>query len=89
MGISAAYRFTVQPAHVVDPEKPATINEPLTSTEAIAYRDMFRKASLTATIVSPPPRKGRRDDGAAPADGAKPQADKRREASNEVPQAAQ
>jgi hypothetical protein len=89
MGISAAYRFTVQPAHVVDPDKPVAINEPLTSDEAIAYRDMFRKASLTAAIVSPPPRKGRHEDDAAPADGVKPQTDKQREAGNEVPRTTQ
>ena len=38
MGISAAYRFTVQPAHVVDPDKPVAINEPLTSDEASTTR---------------------------------------------------
>lgn len=85
-GISAAYRFTVRPAHVVDPGKAVAVDEPLTSDEAPAYRAMFRKASLTATIVSPPPRKGRKSDELAAAEDTQQPANKDREASKEAPQ---
>ena len=97
MGISAAYRFTVQPAHVVDPVKAATINEPLTGADAGIYRAAFRKASLAGAIVSPPVRKGKDDsspyDAPPAAKAPMPQAenttDKKREARNEAPRSAQ
>jgi hypothetical protein len=91
MGISAAYRFTVQPAHVIDPATPAAINEPLTGTDAGQYRAAFRKATLSGNIVSITPRKGKND--ASPYDSApaptEKQADKQRQVSNAVPQVVQ
>jgi hypothetical protein len=66
IGISAAYRFTAVPAYVVDPAKPAKINEPLTSNVPGTFRAMFLKAATTKTIIPDPPRKGRDFDGDEP-----------------------
>jgi len=57
IGISAAYRFTAVPAYVIDPSKPARINEPLTSSVPGIYRAMFAKAEMTKVIVPDPVRK--------------------------------
>ena len=57
IGISAAYRVTAVPAYVVDPEKPARINEPLTSNVPGTYRAMFLKAEMTKAIIPDPVRK--------------------------------
>jgi hypothetical protein len=61
-GISAAYRFTAQSAYVVDPAKPAAINEPMTSRVSGLYRSLFQKAAATKTIIPDPPRKSAEDD---------------------------
>jgi hypothetical protein len=66
-GISAAYRFTAKNAYVVDPAKPASINEPVTSRIAGIYRALFLKAEQTKAIIPDPPRKaGQSEDDAEP-----------------------
>jgi hypothetical protein len=62
MGISAAFRLTGVRAYVRDSSRPVAINEPLTSKAAPAYRMLFRKASMTASIIPDPPRKQGEDD---------------------------
>ena len=62
MGISAAFRLTGVPAYVRDSSQPVAINEPLSSKAAPIYRALFRKASMTATIIPDPPRKQGDDD---------------------------
>ena len=62
MGISAAFRLTGVRAYVRDSSKAVAINEPLTSKAAPAYRMLFRKASMTASIIPDPPRKQGEDD---------------------------
>jgi len=61
-GISAAYRFTARDAYVVDPVKPATVNEPVTSRVSGIYRSLFLKAATTKAIIPDPPRKAAEDD---------------------------
>jgi hypothetical protein len=63
IGISAAYRFTAVRAYVVDPVKPATINEPVTSSVPGVYRALFIKAATTKAIVPGPARKAGEYDG--------------------------
>ena len=70
-GISAAYRFTAKSAYVVDPAKPATINEPVTSRVSGIYRALFLKAEMTKAIIPDPPRKaGQYEDDTDPNDEA-------------------
>jgi hypothetical protein len=57
IGISAAYRFTAVPAYVVDPGKPARINEPVTSSVPGTFRAMFSKAEMTKAIIPDPVRR--------------------------------
>ncbi len=57
IGISAAYRFTAIPAYVVDPVKPAAVNEPVTSRVPGVYRALFLKAEMTKAIIPDPARK--------------------------------
>jgi hypothetical protein len=73
-GISAAYRFTAKTAYVVDPVKPASINEPVTSRVSGIYRALFAKAQSTKAIIADPPRKaGQSDDDSEPQDATPPQ----------------
>jgi hypothetical protein len=64
MGISAAYRFIARPAYVIDPAKPAAVDEPPypTGAHALARRAAFMKASVTKQIAADPPnnRRGNR-----------------------------
>jgi hypothetical protein len=70
-GISAAYRFTAKSAYVVDPAKPATINEPVTSRISGIYRALFLKAEMTKAVIPDPPRKaGQYEDDTDPNDEA-------------------
>jgi hypothetical protein len=62
-GISAAYRLTAKSAYVVDPARPAMINEPVTSLVPAVYRTLFLKAATTKTIIPDPPRKAGEYDG--------------------------
>jgi hypothetical protein len=62
MGISAAFRLTGVRAYVRDSSQPVAINEPLSSKAAPVYRALFRKASMTATIIPDPPRRQGDDD---------------------------
>lgn len=72
-GISAAYRFTAKSAYIVDPAKPATVNEPVTSRVSGDYRALFLKAVTTKAIIPDPPRKaGQYDEDAEPKDEAPP-----------------
>lgn len=57
MGISAAFRLTGVRAYIRDTSRAVAINEPLTSNAPTLYRAMFRKASITATIIPDPPRR--------------------------------
>jgi hypothetical protein len=61
--ISAAYRFTAIRAYVVDPVKPAMVNEPVTSRVPGVYRALFIKAETTKAIIPDPPRKAGEYDG--------------------------
>ena len=72
IGISAAYRFTAVRAYVVDPVKPAAVNEPLTGPAAAIYRKMFLKAEATKAIVPDAPRKASDDGDVSPSPDAKP-----------------
>lgn len=72
MGISAAFRFTGVRAYVRDSSHPVPINEPMSSKISAVYRDLFRKASLTATIIADPPRRRGKDE-ENPAPAKKPQ----------------
>jgi hypothetical protein len=72
IGISAAYRFTAVPAFVVDPGKPASINEPLTSKVPGTYRAMFSKAEMTKAIIPDPVRRKNGPDADNDANGTSP-----------------
>jgi hypothetical protein len=73
-GISAAYRFTATPAYVVDPVKPATVNEPTTSKVSGVYRELFVRAEASKAIIPDPPRKPGEYDGDGGPKNAAPQA---------------
>jgi hypothetical protein len=86
-GISAAYRFTAKSAYVVDPGKPAMINEPVTSRVPGVYRTLFLKAATTKTIVADPPRKaGEYDGDSDPKEDAQSPKNAKTSASNEQQQ---
>jgi hypothetical protein len=73
-GISAAYRFTAIRAYVVDPVKPATVNEPVTSRVSAVYRSLFMRAEMTKAIIPDPPRKAGEYDGDSDPKDVAPQA---------------
>jgi hypothetical protein len=92
IGISAAYRFTAIRAFVVDPVKPASVNEPLTSRVSGVYRRLFLKAEMTKAIIPDPPRKaGEYDGDSGPKDVSPPvpPVTPKQQASNSVPESNQ
>lgn len=58
--ISAAYRFTAQPAFVVDPARPLTIDQPTFRDNSVRDdRALFIEAATTAKVVYRPPGRAR------------------------------
>lgn len=53
--ISAAYRFTAQPAFVVDPARPIVIDQPMFDERVPADRLLFLEASHTGKVMYRPP----------------------------------
>lgn len=65
-GISAAYRFTAQPAFVVDGPRPVVIDQPVFDLAVAADRELFIEAATTAKVMYRPASRNRTGGRAAP-----------------------